>query len=631
MLNRVADSVLPSGLEGKDRFAARWGLAYLVLLVLSSTVLLRTLSESGNIETWRRIIAWLSLGTVAFFIVAANRYLQQDATDESQRRHLRVIRQQLVNVSPRRLTIHESESLRSYRYEVHKLLKGRETGQTTVRESLAEFWEAWRDQTRVVPGLALKLAYEAALLLIFGAVVVLPVSWWSGSDPSGFATPPIAGWVMAILGAFPASELLFTLGLAAVMTVGQVLFEHWFVLSMILFLGAALIAWLDRETAEDLDVTLYPNRRLAIGSVISFVVLVFLAGSVPAAVLGTLFGAVGLGFVADLVGLLAVAYLVVVVGRDAVADLRARLVMRQQWPDENTELVAAYLVVRKVWALIGVACLPLLVAYIALAFGTGSFFAVALELATAPWHIRLPALAAVIAAALLIRSNYPDLTNEFAEALRRATSSSVVRGFIFARGIPLLAVVVGFGVAWPMFGFKVALAVGLLVGAIARIATLVWQVAAYRFVDFADRESGSSEVVVEAFELEDADGEAIYVARVDGHELAHRERDVLVDIVLEVAEQRLEERETPATFAHYYFEEVTEHGRVDIDFVADEYQGDIKTRVVASLRENGGELEVESLDEQMTEKYAESAYRRALSWLRKHGDVDVRRGKYVLH
>lgn len=632
MLKRLSSSLTPSGLEGSDRFAARWGLAYLVLLVASSTVLIRVLAGSGDVDAWRRIVSLLSLGTLVFFLVTANRYLQQDATDESERRHLRAIKPQLINAKPRRLTIHVSESLGSYRYEVQKLFDGRTPDQTTIRDSLGEFRRAWRDQTRVLPGLAVKLSYEAALILVFGAIVVLPVTWWSGGESLAGSIPPIGALLWALLTGFPGAELLISLAALAVLEAGGVLFDHWFVISLILFVGAGLIGWLDRETAEDLDVTLYPDRRHTIGAGVAIGALIYAAGAIAATVFGALFELVGLSIVGDLIGLAVAAYLAAVIGRDVLADLGARLVSRQDRPDDNTGLVAAYLVVRKVWATIGVLCLPLLVGYVVLAFGTGALFAVALEVATAPWHIRLPALAIVLLAALLVKANYPDLTDELLEAGRRATSSSVVRGFVFARGVPFVAVFVGFALTWALqLGVEAALIAGLIAGVFARLVTLSWQVAAYRFIDFADSESGVSEVVIEAFEIEDADGEPIYIARVDGHELAHRDRDALIDIAISVAEHRFETGETPATFAHYYYEEATEHGHVDIQFVADEFMGDIKTRIQATLRENGGELEVETMDKELTEEYSESAYRTALHWLRNHGDVDVRRGKYVLH
>jgi len=176
-----------------------------------------------------------------------------------------------------------------------------------------------------------------------------------------------------------------------------------------------------------------------------------------------------------------------------------------------------------------------------------------------------------------------------------------------------------------------AILVGLVVGAIARLATMAWQASKYRFVDFVDRDSGRVEVVVEAFTLEDADGEPIYVARVDGHEHAHRDKDVLVRVVLKDVRERLESGETHPSFTHYYYEEAVEHGHVDIDYVADEYRGDIKTRIDATLREHDGELEVAKLDKEMKSEYADAAYEQAIRALEGRGEIDVRRGKYVRH
>lgn len=114
-------------------------------------------------------------------------------------------------------------------------------------------------------------------------------------------------------------------------------------------------------------------------------------------------------------------------------------------------------------------------------------------------------------------------------------------------------------------------------------------------------------------------------------ELYDQLREAVVEIVLSVCRRRLEDGELPATFAQYYYEELTRSGEVNIDTVGDEYRSDIKTRVQATLREHDGALEVESMDTEMIEEYAEPAYRSAIRWLVEHGDVDVRRGRYVLH
>jgi len=183
---RLLESSAPVDLDGKDRFAFRWGLGYILFLVAASGALYHLLG-GGNIEQWRAAVAWLAFATLLFFVVAANSYLKFDATGESEREHLRSIRPQLINASPTRLTIHQSETLAGYHDRLLALFDGqRPDDAATVRESLAEFRRVWDDRTRVLPGLATKLLYEAALILVTGAIVFLPVSWWSGGESGGF-------------------------------------------------------------------------------------------------------------------------------------------------------------------------------------------------------------------------------------------------------------------------------------------------------------------------------------------------------------------------------------------------------------------------------------------------------------
>jgi len=639
---RLLEKTAPVNLEGTDRFAFRWGLGYILFLVAASGLLFRLLGGSGGVEQWQSAVSWLAFGTLLFVIVAANSYYKFDATDESEREHLRAIRPQLINVSPTGLTITRAEfddSLAGYHDRISALFDGqRPDDVATVRESLAEFRCVWSERSRVLPGLATKLLSEAALILLTGAVLFLPVSWWSGGESAGFnvTLEPLIWLLGALATAFPGSEVALPLGLSLVLLVGEALYHHYLALALVLIAGAVVITWLDRVTAEDLSVVLYPERRVVAVGVVGTLTLIYVVGAGIATVVGGLFGLVGLSIIGDVLGLLAAGYIAVAFGRDAIEDLRARLVTRQEWPDENTELVATYLACRKVFATAGVVSLPLLLAYAVSAVGSGRIFAVALELTRAPWTIKLPAIGVVILTMVLVARNYPDLVSQLVTATRSALSSQLVRGFLFTRGIPILAVVVGFGLSFPFAmqagpGIPVAILIGVVVGILARLATMAWQASKYRFVSFVDRDSGRREVVVEAFTLEDANGEPIYVARVDGHELAHRDKDVVVRVALKEVRACFEHGETEPSFAHYYYEEATEHGHVDIGFVADEYRGDIKTRIDATLRKHDGELEVKKLDKEMMEEYADAAYRKAIRELEGRGEIDVRLGKYVLH
>ncbi|MFP8891844.1 hypothetical protein ACLI4U_19040 (plasmid) [Natrialbaceae archaeon A-CW2] len=653
---------LPTGSEWQDRFIIRWALAYVAFLLVAGVVFINVLSSGGDVGVWQTAVSWIVFASVIFGLVAANRYFKRGGADERGREHLRAIRPQLINATPAKLTIERGESLGEYRDAVAGLFDGERPTQTTVRDALGEFRAVWNAQTRRFPALAVNLAYEAVLILIFGAVVILPVSWWSGSETTGVDLEAIGSALWTLITAFPALDVIFALALTAILSVGGVLFDQWLVIALVLFTGAYLIARLDRETEEDLAVTLYPDRWQLVRRGVLYLAVIYLAGALGALIsiwLGLALVAIAVGIIVARVTLEFLTRLrdaSVQVGKgsspplplvqrledtfegtgtdphDAAQVLKTRLDQTHpKWDQPADRKVMAYLLVRKVWGFIGLACLPILLAYIGLAFGSGAILAVGSELATAPDHIRLPALAIVLLAGYLVRQQYPELTDALIEGLKRASASSSVRAKAFSRGVPLLAVFIGFAATWPLFGAQAALVAGLFAGVLARFGTFAWQMTAYRFVDFAERDAGHPRVVIEGFTVSDADGEDLFVARVDGQSMAHRDREALVEIVLSVARRRLEDGELPPTFAGYYYDELTRSGDVDISHVADEYRADIKTRVTATLREHDGSLEVETMDAEMTEEYAEPAYRGALRWLKNHGDLDVRRGEYVLH
>ncbi|MFD1526030.1 hypothetical protein, partial [Halolamina salina] len=278
MVLRLLEKSAPVKLEGTDRFAFRWGLAYIIFLLAASAALLRLLGGSSTVSQWRTAVSWLAFATLIFFIAAANSYLKYDATDERERDHLRAIRPQLINVSPTKLTIHRSESLAGYHDRILGLFDGeRPDDVATVRESLAEFRQVWDERTRVLPGLASKLAYEGAFILVAGSVLYLPISWWSGGESAGFniTLEPVVSLLGTLATAFPGSEVALPLGLSLVLLAGEALYRHWLALSLTLFAGAAVITWLDRVTAEDLDVTLYPDRRVAASGLVGVLAMIY--------------------------------------------------------------------------------------------------------------------------------------------------------------------------------------------------------------------------------------------------------------------------------------------------------------------------------------------------------------------
>ena len=131
-------------------------------------------------------------------------------------------------------------------------------------------------------------------------------------------------------------------------------------------------------------------------------------------------------------------------------------------------------------------------------------------------------------------------------------------------------------------------------------------------------------------ELEDADGEPFYVARLVGTELAHRDLDKLIRDIEIVAEARFEAEQPPATMSSYYYDDLT-RGTVGFEEVRRELRGDALTRIEATFRENGGQVEDAVIDEELVFDYPRKAIDDMLYELYRSGDVSYRDGQYIHH
>jgi hypothetical protein len=89
--------------------------------------------------------------------------------------------------------------------------------------------------------------------------------------------------------------------------------------------------------------------------------------------------------------------------------------------------------------------------------------------------------------------------------------------------------------------------------------------------------------VAHAAPVTDADGRPIYVVWLNGHRLAHRDPDALLEAVSTVAAALATHDDVPATFAEYYFADVQD-GYVDLDRSRARLHGDCKTRIQSNLK-----------------------------------------------
>ena len=569
-------------------------------------------------------------------------YLKDRHFDDEQVRQLNAIRPQLADGGWKSLVIHEDDDFAAYVDEVRSLFDG-EPSQTTLWDLLSDIRAQWKHRTAGAPTLALRLVYEGVLLALLALLTTLPTLHLTSRGGSEVTTADLihlGGWLWSL---FPYSDTITVLVIGGGAVFAHLAISFWWLLAALLIGGGAILLVLDEMTGESLEVRLYRRKRDLVIWPVAFLLGVWAVGAGVNALGGALVTTAGIeGTVAasDITALsLLLAGGVFTVGvMYAGADLAGRLVEHQNQPENATSAVAAYLLARKTCGLLGVLALPVLAGY-AVQSVTGGGVATLVELvATAPSQTQGLLLLAALSVLLAVSYVYEERAREWYRAFQRAISSRAVRSRAFIQLVlgraatlfTFIGVLLG---SMPFLGGLIpALVAALVAAAGVRFAILAWVRIKYRYKDRIDpRGSGVRDVLVEGRTLTDADGETIFVTRVDGTPHAHRDPETLVERTLQAAESRLDHGDIGPSFERYYYEAVTDRGTVGLSMVADEFRGDIKSRLEGTFADNDGEVGVESLDDEMTDKYPEPAYRRTIAYLRKNGKVDVRNGYYRWH
>lgn len=580
---------------------------------------------------------------VMLFIAGIYFYLKDRHLDDEQLRQLNALRPQLADGGWQSLVIREDDDLASYSDDVRAVLEGGDTSQTTLPELVADIRQQWQHRTADTPSLALRLIYGGVLLAILGAVATLTTIEVTGLGGSHVTTGDIlhlAGWLLSL---FPFSAELTHLVVGGGLLTAQLAVSLWWLFAGVLISGGALLLWLDKATVEDLDVRLYDRKQPLVVWPVAVLASVWAVGAAIHVVGGFIVTGLGLeatiplryvdyaGFAVAIIGLgLAMAY--------AAYDLRRRLVARQNQPENATGPVAAYILVRKVWGVLGALALPVIAGYAVYSVVGGGLAALIHIVVAAPPQTQFLVAAAAGSVLLALGYLYEDRAWDWLRALERAASSRAVRSrafiqLVLARAATLFTFLgVLFGSMPFLGGFIPGLIAALAAAAVVRLALIAWVRVKYRVKDRVDlRGRGVRDVLIEGRTITDADGDDIYVTRVDGTPHAHRDPETLVERTLHAAASRLDDGSIAESFERYYYEAATDRGTAGISMVADEFRGDIKSRIEGSFADNDGEIGVQSLDDEMTEKYPEPAYRSTITHLRKMGKIDVRNGYYRWH
>lgn len=600
---------------------------------------------AGDVTEWQRITAWIVVVLLALLFAAAITIRRYQAISSEQREHLYTIKPQLLSANPVRLTVDRGKGFQPVKSKVRAYFSetNADPSEPGVRDEVRALVSTIKASLPTVPGLAVRGGVEGAIILATGTVVWVSIEWvdWL-LDPSG----PVPGrelflWVAQWL---PSSDMLLSIGLLIVLWWWDLVVGAWWLVGLALVLGALALALVDRKTAEDLSVRLYPDRRAVLRRVGAAAGLVLVALLVPNMLLTTAgFGAIGT--IAS-VGVGSLALLAVLIY--GVGSLRYVLVERQSRPEESTPWVAGYLLLRKSFGVVVLLALPVAVYLVARAAWTALWWAIGNPLPAAA--LLVMAIAAVTAA---VRYYWPEEEGRVERALGTWLRSLTVRSWVFARGIPATAMILAMLLAWT-FGFRygsdlplvrqvpivsglvgwlVSLVpvflTGVIVGSVARTITYLWSKTKYYFVDFRDGDRGPRGVLIGLFPpIEDADGEVLYAARVADHELCHRDVDALVRDMDRVIADAFNGRGSPRiTESRYYWERV-QFGSVDLAAVRGELRGDVRSRLSATIRKHG-EIDADAIDEDLRDKYPAEYVEYARAHEQAYGDVNREDGRYV--
>lgn len=610
--------------------------------------------DAGDAGVYFEAVAWLTAATAVILLAAAWMYLRYTGVGAAERRQLATLIPQLFRASPVTVTLKRVDGAAARRSDLRRVLTreyrtATEAGEQTVRGAFREFRAELRAVGPDVPVLASRAFIEGVLILAFGSILFASAAWWENAfDWPGYhaAITDTASAILAGLetgaGAFPVPDTLFVMALTAALVAWSVMLEYWYAVGTGLILAAIAFAAIDRWTTEDLDVTLYPDRREFLTALAVSPFYVWASGVLYAGVVGYVYGPQW-GTIAGFGVATATAVTILSV---AVWDLCSRVTRRQQYPGEDTVAVATYIILRRGLMTAILASLPLLLYIAGTAVSTGQASSVATVLRNAPLPTKIGVGIGVLGVLVFALYTSGSIA-AFRSGVGRLRRSVALRGWLFARGIPASGMILAFSVTWAfvgtqpigdvtivsaLLGYWPPLAAALVVGVFVRGWTLIWMRVRYRFMGFwQDRDAYDRYVSVACYpELEDTDGDAIYAARVLGIDLGHRDVDALIRDIETVATARFQGESVPATMSEYYWDAAS-RGTVDLDDVQRELRGDVVTAVDATFAENGGAIDEATVEEQLAQEYPAQAIEATLRKLYEDGDVSYRDGRYIHH
>ena len=555
-------------------------------ILLQGTIDLQTPGVTGP----QVLLALLVLAFAIVLLLTAQYLTRFAGLPEEESRHASALAMQLDAKTPTRLRLPIDTNFAAKRYQIRDLWTIDETDgghartsdePPTVREALGELHtlllERWGDNVSRFPLYSIRLAEEAIVLLILGALAVLSIERWESALSVKTPVPAVGDvvhdlheltvWTLEagaqLLALFPYGGVVWSLLFAHAVLLYDWLYHHWFVLAAILFIGAAVIAYLD-QYVEETDARLIQDRRTVAASAATAVLGVWVAGVIPTG-LGVAAGAEHFGAI---IGFLFAFTAAIAATGYATRELVREVKAAARWyvDDEPSIHIAAYLLVRRVWGVFAVIGATLIPVYLIVILAGGRIFDLIGLWGHASTEVQLLAglifLAALAAVAMATREAWPDL----GAALRSKLGEQSIRRALFGRGAPFGVMVIVYLIAVGMaFPVGVAVLLAIVAGTATRGLYILAARVKYRAQQHDDPMDRPAMVYIEAVQVEDADGREHYVARVNGELLARSYLSAIVDEVVEQAASLRDTGEYTATFGRYHADGLLQHGIVDED------------------------------------------------------------------
>lgn len=533
---------------------------------------------------------------------------------------------------------------------------------TTTSKALAEAREevsrAWTPVLSRLPKRARQAIEVGVLIAIFGATAVSTSAVVSLLERGSGMPSTLAVLERAVeltqtvlstgLTAFPFADMVWAMTFAYSILAVQWIYTHWYVTATLVIVGGLLLAALEYQASGEDRHALYDRRETTL-SVIGALVLVWLAGTIPAALgaglvaVGSVTGVAAIGSpvatVAAAIGFLLAFATALVLFAGAVAGLlqdvllaagaglrfqrsgryRPRAVCRRllsatvgissdgsSLPQpagdrEGDWALVGSILLRRALNVINGLLVVVLAAYVVVSVADGRLVRVLSALASAPTDTKLAvSLLVVVPLAVLAvqaRAAWPDLKTAAIESFARQR----VRIAILGRGVPTVGVVGGYVVAYQLFeSIPLAVIAGIGVGVGLYALYVLVLKSQHQLSMLKLDEPLPSETLVQVYPplsvtVDDADApggerdERRYYAVINGttHVLWPEREKFESDLQSAVIECR-EKDGTPCSVSTWHARDAFEYGRIDADATCQKVDEKIRKHTVQPLREAKG-------------------------------------------